>query len=62
MFCSFLVYSEVIQLYIYMPTLFYILFHCRLPRDVAYSSLCYIVGSCCLSVLYIVVYVDVCIC
>ena len=33
---------------------FYILFHCRLLQDVEYNSLCYTVGPCWLSVLYIV--------
>ena len=38
--------------------LFHILFHYDLPQYTEYSSLCYIVGSCCLYSLYIVV----CIC
>ena len=29
--------------------LFHILFHCGLSQDIEYSSLCYIVGPCCLS-------------
>ena len=37
---------------------FWILFHYWLLRDIEYSSLCYTVGPCCLSILYIVV----CIC
>ena len=36
---------------IYIP--FYILFHYGLSWDIEYSSLCYTVGSCCLSILYI---------
>ena len=32
-----------------------ILFHCALLQDIEYSSLCYAVGLCCLSILYIVV-------
>ena len=38
--------------------LFYMLFHCGLSQDIEYSSLCYTVGPCCLSILYILV----CIC
>ena len=34
--------------------LFQILFHCRLLQGIEYSSLCYVVGPCCLSILYIV--------
>ena len=68
MLCYFQVYSKVIQLYIYMCIyvymhvyiyiLFQIVFHNRLLQDIEYSSLCYTVGLCCLSILYIVV----CIC
>ena len=35
-----------------------ILFHCGLSQDIEYSSLCYTIGPCCLSILHIVV----CIC
>ena len=45
----FLVYSRVI---IYMYIFF--LFHHSLLQDIEYSSLCYTVGSCCLSILYLV--------
>ena len=38
MLCQFLVYSKVIQLYIY------IFFHYSLLQDIEYSSLCYTVG------------------
>ena len=52
-------YSKVIQLYIYIyiyiHILFHILFHYGLLQDTEYSSLCYTVGPCCLSILYIVV-------
>ena len=59
----FQVYSKVIQLciciythtYIYILFLFQILFHYRLLQDIEYSSLCYTVGPCCLSILYVVV-------
>ena len=43
-------------MYIYI--LFQIFFRYWLLQDIEYSSLCYIAGPCCLSVLYIVV----CIC
>ena len=59
MLCWFLLYSKVIQLYInkykYIYILFYILFHYGLSQDIEYSSLCYTVGPCCLSFLYIIV-------
>ena len=48
--------DSVIHTYIYI--LFPILFHYGLLQDIEYSSLCYTVGPCCLSVLYTVV----CIC
>ena len=44
--------------YIYIYILFYILFHYGLSQDIDYSSLCYMVGPCYLSILYIIV----CIC
>ena len=48
-----------IYIYIHTHTYIYILFqilsHYRLLQDIEYSSLYYIVGPCCLSVLYIVV-------
>ena len=53
-----MLYSKVIQLYIYIHILFHILFHYGLSQDIEYSSLCYTVGPCCLSILYIIV----CIC
>ena len=37
--------------------LFQILFHYRLLQDTEYSSVCYTVGPCCLSILYIVVFI-----
>ena len=46
------------DIYIYIYILFQTLFHYRLLQDIEYSSPCYTVGPCCLSVLYIVV----CIC
>ena len=46
--CKFLVYSKVIQLYIYVHSFWYI-FHYDLSQDIEYSSLCSTVGPCCLS-------------
>ena len=57
-------YIKVIQLYmyvcvyIYIYAFFQILFWCSLSQDIKYDFLCYIVGTCCLSVFYVVV----CIC
>ena len=48
--------TESLCIYIYV--IFHILFHCDLSQDIEYSSLCYTVGFCCLSILYILV----CIC
>ena len=48
------VYSSYIY-YIYIYILFQILFNYRLLQDTEYSFLCYTLGSCCLSILYIVV-------
>ena len=45
------VYGKVIQLYIYISILFQTLFHYRLSQDIEYSSLCYTVGPCGLSIL-----------
>ena len=44
--------------YIHYIILFHILFHHGLSQDAEYNSLSYIVGPCCLSILY----VTVCIC
>ena len=44
--------DSVIHIYIHIP--FQILFHYRLLQDIEYSSLCYIVGPCCLSILHLV--------
>jgi len=47
-----------VHIYIYMCVFFfYILFHYRLFQDVEYNPLCYTVGRCWLSVLYIAVYI-----
>ena len=61
MLCYFLVYSKVIQLYMYIYIYTYSFsdsFPYILLQNIAYSSLCYIVGSCWLPILYTVV----CIC
>ena len=48
----------MIQLYIYIHSFFFhILFHYGLSQDTKYSSLCYTVGPCCLSILYIKAYI-----
>ena len=52
--CQSLLYSKVIQLYTYI--LFNILFYYGLSHDIKYSSLCFIVELCCLSVLHIIAY------
>ena len=51
-------YSKIIRIYIYIYVLFQIIFHYRLLQDTEYSSLCYTVGPCCLSILHIVVCTD----
>ena len=48
-------YSKVIELYVYKHSYFNILFHSGLSQDTEYSSLCYAVGPCCLSILYVMV-------
>ena len=45
------------QLYICIYILFHILFHYSLSPDVEYSSLCYTIVCCDLSVLYIIAYI-----
>ena len=52
-------YSKVIQLYIYIHS-FKIIFLYGLSQDVEYGSLCYAVGPCCLTIIYI--NIKVCIC
>ena len=42
-----------IHIYMYVCILFQILFHSRLLQDIGYSALCYTVGPCCSSILYI---------
>ena len=50
----FLLYSKVIQLYMYIHY-FYTLPHYGLSLDIEYSSLCYTVGPCCSSMRYTLV-------
>ena len=57
---QFLMYIQVIviQLFIHTHThthFFNILFHCDLSLNVEHSSLCSVVGLCCLSICYIIV-------
>ena len=40
-----------------MHVLFHSLFCYGLSQDIEYSSLCYIVGPCCLCILYVIVYI-----
>ena len=42
------------MIYIYIYILFHILFHYSLSQDVEYSSLCYTIGCCYLSIMYII--------
>ena len=44
-----------IYMNVYMHILFHILFHYSLLQDIEYSSLCYTVGPCCLSIVYVVI-------
>ena len=44
-----------IYIYIYIYVLFHVLFHYGLSLDIEYSSLCYIVRPCCLSILFTIV-------
>ena len=53
MLCCFQVYSKVIKLYLYI--FFQTFFPYKLLQNVEYSSLCYTIGPCWLSILYIVV-------
>ena len=65
MSCEFLLYSRLTQLYVqYVLRMFWYilyiysfkyLFHDSLLQGIECSSLCYTVGPCCLSVLYIIV-------
>ena len=49
--------DSVIYVYVYIYILFQIIFHFKLLQDIEFSSLCYRVYPCCLSILYIVVYI-----
>ena len=58
MLYHFQVYSKAVQLYIYLYIyihiyiLFQIIFLYKLLQGIKHSSLCYIVGRCCLPILY----------
>ena len=47
--------TNILILFIYIFFLFHILSHYGLSQDVEYSSLCFMVGSCYLSILYILI-------
>ena len=49
--------SDSVQLYIYLYPYLYLYLY-RLLQNIEYSSLCYTVGPCWLSILYIVMYVN----
>ena len=57
MLYHFLLYSKVTQLYIYIQSLSYIIFHHGLSRETGYGPLCYTAGPHCLSILDIIVYI-----
>jgi len=49
--------SDSVIHYIYIHIhFFYILFHYGLSQNIEYSSLCYTVGPCCSSTLYLIVF------
>jgi len=49
--------SKVTQLYTCRLSFFNIPFHYGLSQDIEYSSLCYIVGPCFLSILWLVIFI-----
>ena len=48
--CQFLLYTKVIQLYIYIHSFSHIIFHHGLSQEIEYSSLCSTTGPHCLSI------------
>jgi len=46
-----------IDLVIYTYILFHLLFYYNLSQGIEYSFLCYTVGPCCFSILYIIVFI-----
>ena len=56
MSCRFWVYSKAIVIHTHISILSQILFPCRLLQNIDYSSLCCMVGPCCLPILYTVLY------
>jgi len=54
-FCQFLLYSVVTQSYVYIHSFSHITFYHVLSQEIGYSFLCYVVGSCCLSILNVTV-------
>lgn len=55
MFCQFLPRSKVTQAYIYIHSFSHIIFYHVPSQMIGYSSLCYIPGSHCLSILIVIV-------
>ena len=55
MLCRSLLYSRVTQFYTYIRSFLNILFHYGLSQEIGYSSLCYTVRPCCLSILNVIV-------
>ena len=51
MLCQFLLYSKVTFSYIHIHSLSYTIFHDGLSQEIGYSSLCYMVGPHCLTIL-----------
>ena len=56
---QFLLYSKVTQTYKYIHYFSHILFHHVLSQEIGQSSLCYTIGSQCLSILNVIVNSDV---
>ena len=57
MLCQFWLYNKVTlsNIYTYIHSFFNIIFHHGLSQEIGYSSLCYIVEYCCLSMLNVIV-------
>ena len=55
MLCQFLLYSKVTQSYICIHYFSHTIFHRLLSQETGYNSLCYIVGTHCLSILNVIV-------
>ena len=55
MFCQFMLHSKVIQSYIYTHSFCHTVFYHVVSQEIRYSSLCYMVGCHCLSILNVIV-------